>query len=135
MVSSVGTYALGRLAHPWLRRRLVGPTELWEMRRWGNRYGAWLFALARGVPMMAETVGVSAGVARVPLGRFLAYTLLGTVPICLLYVVAGSYAETVEEILLIATVGFLVTLLLWYALRRAVPKRGESQPDREVTGG
>lgn len=123
MVSSVAVYAIGRLANPWLRRRVIVPAEMEQMQRWADRFGPWLFVLARGVPMMAETVGASAGIARVPLGRFLGYTLLGTVPICLLYVVAGAYAETAEQIVMILVIGFLAALLLWYGLRKVMTWR------------
>lgn len=118
MGSSAVAYALGRFARPWLVRKVVSLEELGDMRRWWRTYGPWLFAVARGVPMLAETVGVSAGISRASFWRFWWFTLLGTVPICVAYVVAGAYAETVEQIVMITAVGFLAMVGLSYLLRR-----------------
>ncbi|GLZ29936.1 hypothetical protein Lesp02_21260 [Lentzea sp. NBRC 105346] len=118
MGSSAAAYALGRFARPWLVRRVISLEEMRDMGRWWNTYGGWLYAVARGVPMMAETVGVSAGISHTPFSRFFWLTLLGTVPICVAYVVAGSYAETVEEIVMISAVGFLAMVGVGYMLRR-----------------
>jgi uncharacterized membrane protein YdjX (TVP38/TMEM64 family) len=118
--SSAAGYALGRFAGPWLVRRVVTIDELTEMRRWGRQFGPWFFGVARGIPMMAETVSVSAGVSRVSFRTFILFTLAGTVPICAAYVLAGSQAETVEGIVMISAVGFLLTVGLFYLLRRLV---------------
>ncbi|MGI5504847.1 TVP38/TMEM64 family protein [Lentzea sp. CA-135723] len=118
--SSAAGYALGRFAGPWLVRRVVTIEELTEMRRWGRQFGPWFFGVARGIPMMAETVSVSAGVSRVSFRTFMAFTLVGTVPICAAYVFAGSQADTVEQIVMISAVGFLLTVGLFYLLRRLV---------------
>ncbi|KOV77067.1 TVP38/TMEM64 family protein [Nocardia sp. NRRL S-836] len=118
--SSAAGYALGRFARPWLVRRVVTIEELREMRRWGRQFGPWFFGVARGIPMMAETVSVSAGVSRVSFWTFMLSTLVGTVPICAAYVLAGAQADTVEQIVMISAVGFLATAGVFYLLRRFV---------------
>lgn len=118
--SSAAGYALGRFARPVLVRRVVTMEELAEMRRWGRQFGPWFFGVARGIPMMAETVSVSAGVSRVSFRTFMLYTLAGTVPICAAYVFAGAQADTVEHIVMISAVGFLLTVAVFYLLRRVV---------------
>jgi uncharacterized membrane protein YdjX (TVP38/TMEM64 family) len=122
IVGSMGAtavaYGIGRFATPWLLRRVVDEDELDAMREWGSRMGRWVFAVARGIPMMAETVGISAGISQVPFWLFFRYTFIGTVPICVVYGLAGSYADTVEQIVLIAAVGFLAAVAVSYALRR-----------------
>lgn len=118
MGASAVAYGIGRFATPWLLRKVVSEDELDDMRQWGTRMGRWVFAVARGIPMLAETVGISAGISRVPFGLFLGYTFVGTVPICVVYGLAGSYAETIEQIVLIAALGFLAAVALTYALRR-----------------
>ncbi|SDM88384.1 membrane protein DedA, SNARE-associated domain [Lentzea albidocapillata subsp. violacea] len=118
MASSAGAYVLGRWARPVLVRRVVSLEDMAEMHRWWRTYGPWLFGVARGVPMLVETVGVSAGISHTPFRSFFGYTLLGTAPICTAYVIAGTYAETVEQIVMISVVGFLVTAGVAYLLRR-----------------
>lgn len=129
MACSAASYGVGRFASPWVRRRIVDDEELREMDEWTDRFGRWMFVFSRGLPLMTETVGTSAGIARVPLARFLWYTLLGTVPVCLIYVIAGSYAETAQGILEIATLGFLVPIVLWYVVRRIL-RRKHGTPGR-----
>jgi uncharacterized membrane protein YdjX (TVP38/TMEM64 family) len=134
MGCSAASYAVGRFASPLVRRRIVDDDELREMQEWGDRFGRWMFVFSRGLPLMTETVGTSAGIARAPVGRFLGYTLLGTVPVCLIYVVAGSYAETAQDILAIATLGFVVPVALWYAVRRVLRRKqrtpAPAEPDQ-----
>jgi 3-dehydroquinate synthase len=134
MGCSAASYAVGRFASPLLRHRIVDDDELREMQQWGDRFGRWMFVLSRGLPLMTETVGTSAGIARVPFGRFLGYTLLGTAPVCLIYVVAGSYADTAKDILAIAALGFLVPVALWYAVRRVLRRKrrtpARAEPDQ-----
>jgi uncharacterized membrane protein YdjX (TVP38/TMEM64 family) len=123
MGCSAVSYGVGRFASPLVRRRIVDDDELREMEEWSDQFGRWIFVFSRGLPLMTETVGTSAGIAQVSFGRFLWYTLLGTVPVCLIYVVAGSYAETAQGILEIATLGFLIPVALWYVVRRILRRR------------
>ncbi len=133
MGCSAASYAVGRFASPLLRRRIVGDDELQEMQQWANRFGRWMLVLSRALPLMTETVGTSAGIAQMPLGRFLGYTLLGTAPVCLIYVVAGSYAETAKDILAISAIGFVTTIVLGYAVRRIIRRRQRTvaQPEKD----
>lgn len=118
MGSSVCAYALGRLAGRRVTARLIGPDSLIEMARWADAYGPWAFAFSRCLPMMAETAGVVAGTARVPLRGFLGWTLAGTVPTCVVYGVAGARAETAEQVMLLLAAGFAAAVLLLGHLRR-----------------
>src|SRR5262249_19556190 len=118
---------------PWLRRRFVADDELREMQQWADRFGRWTLVLSRALPLMTETVGTSAGIAQMPVGRFLWYTLLGTAPVCLVYVVAGSYAESAKDILAIAALGSWIPIVLVSAVRRMVRRkhRTPAEPEKE----
>jgi len=118
IVSSACAYALGRFARPGVLRGGVDRRDVEQMRRWGERFGLGVFALARAVPMLAETAGISAGISRVPFRRFIGATFLGTVPLCVLYGTAGSQVETVEQVAMLSAVGFLVAAGALWALRR-----------------
>ncbi|GIH03817.1 hypothetical protein Rhe02_18840 [Rhizocola hellebori] len=133
MGCSAVSYAIGRFASPWLRRRIVGDEELQEMQQWADRFGRWMLILSRSLPLMTETVGTSAGIAQMPVGRFLGYTLLGTAPVCLILVVAGTYAETAKDILAIAALGALIPIVLGYAVRRIIRRRHRTpaQPEED----
>jgi 3-dehydroquinate synthase len=123
MSCSAVSYAIGRFASPWLRRRIVGDEELQEMQQWAERFGRWMLVLSRALPLMTETVGITAGIAQISFRRFLGYTLIGTAPVCLIYVVAGSYAETAKDIIAVAALGSLIPDLLVYAARRIIRRK------------
>ena len=131
MGCSAVSYAIGRFASPLLRRRFVSDDELREMQEWGDRHGRWMLVLSRALPVMTETAGISAGIAQMPLGRFLWYTLLGTAPVCVVLVVAGSYAESAKDILAIAALGALIPIVLVYVVRRIVRRRQRTPAEPE----
>ena len=118
MVASLLAYGVGRYGSQAIINRLVSTDELNEMTLWSNAYGKWAVVLARSLPMMAETVGISAGVGHMHLASFMFYTLIGTLPICVMYVLAGTQAEQVEEILMITVAGVLLAGGISYLLRQ-----------------
>ena len=122
MLASTLGYGLGRYGRRWLPRLGIDLTEVQSMDRWWQQYGFWLLIVARSLPMLAETVAISAGVSTYAPRQFFGYTLLGTLPICAVYVIAGSYAETAEELLMIAAFGFFAASGLVYLLRRLIKR-------------
>ncbi|WP_329104037.1 DedA family protein [Micromonospora sp. NBC_01699] len=63
----------------WLDRiPLVDADDLDRADRWFERYGSWAVLLGRMVPVVRSLVSVPAGANRMPIGRFLALTTLGS---------------------------------------------------------
>lgn len=63
----------------WLDRvPLVELDDLEKADRWFDRYGGWAVFLGRMVPVVRSLVSVPAGADRMPLGRFLTLTTLGS---------------------------------------------------------
>lgn len=63
----------------WLDRvPLVDLDDLEKADRWFERYGGWAVFLGRMVPVVRSLVSVPAGADRMPLGRFLVLTTLGS---------------------------------------------------------
>jgi membrane protein DedA with SNARE-associated domain len=56
---------------------------------WFERYGGWAVFLARFVPLLRALINYPAGVARMPIGRFLFFSILGSIPWNLALVGAG----------------------------------------------
>jgi membrane protein DedA with SNARE-associated domain len=56
---------------------------------WFARYGGWAVFLARFVPLLRALINYPAGVARMPIGRFLLFSILGSIPWNLALVTAG----------------------------------------------
>ena len=96
--------------------------------RWFARYGDAAVLLARVVPIVRSIISIPAGVARMPVWRFLLFSALGTIPWCMLLIWLGlTLGERWPEIsallrpfeyvayaLLIAA----AALFLWRQLRR-----------------
>ncbi|MBF9129385.1 DedA family protein [Plantactinospora sp. S1510] len=63
----------------WLDRLpLVDTDDLERADRWFERYGSWAVLFGRMIPVVRSLVSVPAGANRMPMGRFLALTTLGS---------------------------------------------------------
>lgn len=111
MSASITGYWIGKMGGRPLAQKVISQKELDSMERWSTAYGKWPVVLAKTLPMMAETVAVSAGIAQMPFISFSLFTLLGTAITCSLYVMAGENASSVEEVLMIVTAGFVIAVL------------------------
>jgi membrane protein DedA with SNARE-associated domain len=83
VIGAWALYALGRFGgRPGLRR--LGPvlhldeTRLARMEAWFARRGDWVVLVGRLVPGLRAVVSVPAGMGRMPLGRFLLLTAVGS---------------------------------------------------------
>ena len=58
----------------------IGPDDLDRADRWFERWGSWAVFLGRMVPLVRTFVSYPAGIARMPLGRFVLFSTLGSLP-------------------------------------------------------
>jgi len=56
----------------------LGPENLDRAEHWFARWGDWAVCLGRVTPVVRSFVSIPAGLARMPLGRFTLYSVLGT---------------------------------------------------------
>jgi membrane protein DedA with SNARE-associated domain len=85
MVGSWVAYAVGRGGRLELLERHggrvhMGPTQIDRADRWFQRYGESVVLFGRLVPLLRAFVSLPAGIARMPLGRFTLFSLIGTLP-------------------------------------------------------
>ena len=66
----------------------LSPEKLGRAERWFDRWGDWAVFLGRMTPVVRSFVSIPAGLARMPLGRFTLYSVLGTIPWC--FGIAGA---------------------------------------------
>lgn len=88
VVGSVPAYYLGMYGgRPLIERYgkyvLVSPRDLDLADRWFARYGEATVFFARLLPVIRTFIAFPAGVARMDMARFLAYTFAGSLPWCL----------------------------------------------------
>lgn len=86
------------------------------MARASERYGHWFLVLFRGVPVLAESSVVFAGLSRMPLRRFLALSALSNLGVTAGYAAVGATAmERGAFLVLFAGMALIPALALWLA--------------------
>ena len=109
----------------------IGDEDLDRADRWFARWGSWAVFLGRMVPLVRTFVSYPAGISRMPLGRFVVFSTLGSLPwnAALIYagfVVGENYPqieaalkpyEYVIYVAVLAVVG-LVVVRWWLGKRR-----------------
>jgi membrane protein DedA with SNARE-associated domain len=155
LIGSWLAYALGAWGgrpaiDRWGRYLLLRPHEVDRAHDWFERRGEAVVFLGRLVPLIRAFVSLPAGVARMNLRKFTAFTLLGVIPWCLGLAYAGktlgarwhSIEKYFAPLALIAGIGLLAGLV-WLIGRRggAVPVAEggtdgrANDPDRGSEGG
>jgi membrane protein DedA with SNARE-associated domain len=115
----------------------IGAEDLDRADRWFERWGSWAVFLGRMVPLVRTFVSYPAGISRMPIGRFLLFSTLGSLPWNAALIVAGfvvgenypqiSAAMKPFEYVIYAVVIGLVVLLLarwWWGKRRRSARAG-----------
>ena len=109
----------------------IGAEDLDRADRWFGRWGSWAVFLGRMVPLVRTFVSYPAGISRMPMGRFVLFSTLGSLPwnAALIYagfVVGENYPqieaalkpyEYVIYLAVLLVVGFVV-IRWWRAKRR-----------------
>jgi membrane protein DedA with SNARE-associated domain len=77
----------------------IGEEDLDRADRWFERWGSWAVFLGRMVPLVRTFVSYPAGISRMPMGRFLLFSTLGSLPWNLALIVAGfAVGESYQQI-------------------------------------
>lgn len=93
-------YGLGATAGRKLTRRIAGDDELERASHAQSRFGDWMIVIFRAVPVLAEASVLFAGIAGMPVRRFLLLTTLSNAGIALAYAAVGAYALEAGSFLL-----------------------------------
>jgi membrane protein DedA with SNARE-associated domain len=76
----IGAWGGRPLLDRWGRFVHIQPDDLDRADAWFARYGDWAVFIARMVPLLRALINYPAGVARMPLGRFVLFSTLGSLP-------------------------------------------------------
>ena len=123
----VGRERLRQLVRRYGSYLLVGEHDLERAEDWFERHGSEAVLLGRLIPTVRSVISIPAGIAAMPLPRFIAYTAFGSALWNTILVGAGwvlgkqwhlvrRYTEYLHTALLVLFVAFLVWLL-WRRLR------------------
>ena len=100
----------------------IGADDLDRADRWFERWGSWAVFLGRMVPLVRTFVSYPAGISRMPLGRFILFSTLGSLPwnaalIGAGYVVGENYPQIeaalrpYELVIYVVVIGLLALLV------------------------
>ena len=153
LVAAIAVGTLGNLVGSWLAYGLarwlgepvlLGPGRYIGIRRhhveladrWFRRHGASAVFFGRFLPVVRTYISFPAGLARMPLMPFTAYTVLGTVPWCAALAVAGyevgkswnRISGPIGEVGVALAVVLLLAVLAWFIRGRRSPSPGAGPP-------
>ncbi len=129
LAGSIVAYWIGALGgRPLLDRYgryvLISSHDIGVADRWFSRHGSAAIFFSRMIPVVRTFISLPAGIARMPFGRFVVYTVLGSLPwtIALIYAgkVLGDNWESVRAFLgkfdyvVVAIIGLGIA---WYVYR------------------
>lgn len=80
--------------------RLTGNADMRRLEQWHARWGVWLLAALRPVPVLAEASLVFAGLTRMPLRRAAPVLLLSNLGVAAVYAAIGAWAAQTQTFLL-----------------------------------
>jgi membrane protein DedA with SNARE-associated domain len=129
----VGSDRLHRLAaQRWFV--VLSPSDLRRGERVFERHGGKVVLLGRLVPFLRSVVSVPAGLARMPLWRFTALTVVGSGLWNALFITAGyRLGDRWEQVQThLAPVGYAVAVAVAGTLVLLVVRRRRAQPDRRT---
>ena len=149
MVGSWIAYGVGRGGRLELFERHgaklhMGPAQIQRADRFFQRYGEQTVLFGRMVPLVRAFVSLPAGVARMPLGRFTLFSLLGTIPWVLALAFAGHALgsdwttvrkgfEYLDYVIVLLIVVGIVYAVMRRRSRPSAPAAEESEPAVDVS--
>lgn len=116
MVAGLLGYGVGRLIGEKAARRLLGDRDFEKGKILFARGGGWLIALSRALPILPEALSCTAGLVRMPFGRFVLSLACGSLPVGLLYAWIGAAGRDAPGWALVFSLG--VPALLWTGAKR-----------------
>lgn len=108
-------YLVCRLIGPKSAEKLAGAEGLAQTRVLFDRYGGWIVAGSRWLPILPETISFLAGLTAMPVRSYLAALACGAVPLGFVFATAGYIGS--ENAFLTIAICALAPLALWLLVR------------------
>lgn len=124
MVGSVVGYFIGKMSAGIAKKQQNEQASLLL-----EKYGPAILVLTRGIPVISESLCFVCGFNRIHFRRYLLYSAIGYLPVCLVYALFGSMGKSdAVGFLWSFAASFAVSGLVWYFSRRlmeSTPKKIE----------
>ncbi len=109
-------YGAGRLFGERFARRWLGERDYEKGRRLFATGGGWVVALSRALPILPEVISCTAGLVRMPFGRFITALVCGCVPMGFVFAAIGTAGRETPGWAF--ALSLLVPAILWWAASR-----------------
>jgi len=121
--ASLGGYVLGRYAGGPIAQRVVGRAQLERFAELTQRHGDALLVAFRAMPVLAEATTILAGMARMPLPRFLLVVSIGNAAVAGVYAWIGAVSAGQSSFLFASVASIVLPVIIVLAMRRAARPR------------
>lgn len=118
LISAVGSFSAGSLGYAICHQfgrgaalAVLGDNDLKRGERLFSRYGGWLIALSRWLPVFPEVMACMAGLVRMPIASFMTALACGALPFGFTFAMLGHLGA--DQPLLAIGISALVPLVLW----------------------
>lgn len=147
VIGAVIAYAVGRaggrpLIERWGRYILLRTRDLDKAEAFFRRRGDIAVLVGRVLPVVRTFISLPAGIAEMPIFRFVAFTLVGSIVWTVALALAGDavaenwhHVERYFTVITIVIAVIVVAAIVWWALRRLRSRRGGGGLDETVRGG
>ncbi len=109
-------YGIGRLFDERFARRWLGEKDYEKGKRLFEKGGGWVVALSRALPILPEVISCTAGLVRMPFGRFVGSLACGSLPMGFLFAAIGKTGREMPS--LAFALSLLIPALLWWLAKR-----------------
>jgi membrane protein DedA with SNARE-associated domain len=105
----------------------LSPNDIQKAEDWFQKHGTWAVLFARLVPTIRTLIAIPAGIFKMPLTKFVPFTLIGTIfwegALAYAGYSLGDRYQQIEHYLNPATTTILIALLIYYVYRVATFNR------------
>lgn len=130
-LSCLFAHWIGRRSRGWIIQYFFRAEELGRAQHLAERWGGLALVLLRAVPVMAEASVVVAGMANMPLAKFIRITALANAGIALIYASVAAYAG-LEASFVLAFAASVALPLLALGMYKVALIRGDTGKLQEV---
>lgn len=125
ILAGMAGYLVCRLIGPATVEKLAGADGLAQARALFDRYGGWIVAGSRWLPILPETISFLAGLTGMPVRPYLAALTCGAVPLGFVFATAGYVGS--DNAVLTMAICAVAPLALWVLVRPfLIPNRAAS---------
>lgn len=116
ILAGILSYGVGRLFGERIARRWLGDGDYDKGKRLFATGGGWMVALSRAVPILPEVISCTAGLVRMPFGRYVTALICGSVPMGFVFAAIGTMGHETPGWAVALSLG--VPAVLWWVASR-----------------